>query len=283
MLKLRLPSGIIMGLIILGSIFIEGLSGLLLFVIIGAFLAYHGVDEYLAMLEKIDLKSFRDIAPRLAAIILVFAVLQIPLLASLILVILAIVAGWYMLITTEQKKEMITKMVVSFSVLPALVIPLYCLAQIYVGNFGGIDGRIYVLFLILVTKLGDVGAYTVGTISAKTMPGGNHKILPKISPKKSWEGTIGGLVVSIIASLVFCNYVPDIVPEYMTKIVFAVISGALLFIGGFIGDLTESALKRGTGVKDSGTIIPGMGGALDVIDSLVLNAPLFYLFIVLAG
>lgn len=269
-----------MGLIILGSIFIEGISGLLLFVIIGAFLAFHGVNEYLGMLEKINLKSFRNITPRLAAVILVFGVLQIPLLGSLSLLIIAIVAGWYMLVTTEDKKVMITRMVVSFSVLPALVIPLYCLALIYVGNFGEVSGRIVVFFLILVTKLGDVGAYTVGTISAKTMPGGNHKILPKISPKKSWEGTLGGLLVSIIASLVFCNYVPGIVPESMSKMVFAILSGALLFSGGFIGDLTESALKRGTGVKDSGTIIPGMGGALDVIDSLVLNAPLFYLFII---
>lgn len=283
MLKYRLPSGILMGLIILGSIFIDGVIGRVLFVILGAFLAYFGVDEYLGMMEKIGLKSFRIFTAKLAAILLVFAVLEMPFLASLSLVIISIVAGWFMLIITDDKKEMITRMVVSFSVFPALVIPLYFLAQVYVNNFDGVSGRLYIFFLILVTKLGDVGAYTVGTISAKTMPGGNHKILPKISPKKSWEGTIGGLLVSIIASLIFCNNAPDVVPESMSKIVFAILAGALLFIGGFIGDLTESALKRGTGVKDSGNIIPGMGGALDVIDSLVLNAPLFYLFIILTG
>lgn len=283
MLKYRLPSGITMGLIILGSIFISGEMGRILFVIIGAFLAYLGVNEYLSMLEKIGLPSFRIFTAKLAAILLVFGVLEMPFVASLCLVIIAIVAGWFMLITTENKKDMITKVVVSFSVLPALVIPLYFLALIYVNNFGGVSGRIYIFFLILVTKLGDVGAYTVGTITAKTMAGGNHKILPKISPKKSWEGTIGGLLVSIITSLIFCHYVPNIVPAKIPIILFAALAGALLFVGGFIGDLTESALKRGTGVKDSGTMIPGMGGALDVIDSLVLNAPLFYLFIVLTG
>jgi len=281
MLKYRLPSGILMGLIVLGAIFIEGNIGKMLFVFIGGFLAYFSVFEYLTMLGKINLKSFRIISSIIAAVLLILGVLEISIYFSICLIVMSIVTGWFMMILAENKKLMITKVVTSFSILPALVIPLYFLVMIY--NIAGSSGRYYLFFLIIVTKLGDVGAYTVGMSSSRLMPGGNHKILPKISPKKSWEGTIGGLCVSVIASLCFCHYVPEIIPVNLSQITFAVGAGALLFIGGFIGDLTESALKRGTGVKDSGTIIPGMGGALDVIDSLVLNAPLFYLFIIISA
>ena len=279
MLKYRLPSGIFMGLIVLGSIFIEGEIGRSLFLIIGGFLAYFGVDEYLSMLDKIGMKSYTMIASTVAAVLLIFAVLEIKPIASFTLLILSVVLGWFMLVITEDKKETVIKIVTSFSALPLLAFPLYFMALIYVSDIGGTSGRMYLFFMILVTKLGDVGAYTVGTISSKVMPGGNHKILPKISPKKSWEGTIGGMIVSVIASIIVCRYVPEMAPAELGKILFPVLAGVLLFIGGFIGDLTESSLKRAVGVKDSGNIIPGMGGALDVIDSLVLNAPLFYLFL----
>jgi len=134
--------------------------------------------------------------------------------------------------------------------------------------------------MILMAFLDVIISFFFGTISSKVMPNGNHKILPTISPKKSWEGTIGGLITSIVASFIFCQNIPKMVPDGWGMI-FPILIGALLFVGGFVGDLTESALKRGTGVKDSGSIIPGMGGALDVIDSLVLNAPLYYIFLML--
>lgn len=280
MLKYRLPSGIFMGLIILGSIFIDGEIGRILFVIIGAFLAYFGVNEYLKMLEKISMPSFTSIASTLAAAILVFTVMEIPLIVSLTVLIISVVAGWFVLIVAEEKKQAVIKLASTFSAIPLLVFPLYFLAVIYNRDIGDISGRTYLFFMILITKLGDVGAYTFGTISAKTMPGGNHKIMPNISPKKSWEGTLGGMLISVFTSIIFCNYVPGMVPAGMEKILFAVIAGVLLFVGGFIGDLTESSLKRAVQVKDSGNIIPGMGGALDVIDSLVLNGPLFYLFLI---
>jgi phosphatidate cytidylyltransferase len=185
-----------------------------------------------------------------------------------------------MFVTGEDKKLLIIKTVTSVSALPMLVLPLFFLARIYTGNFNENPGKYYFLFLIIITKIGDIGAYTVGMTSSKIMKNGNHKILPKISPKKSWEGTIGGLFFSITASIMFCSFYPSIIPTSMNKYMFSIIAGLLLFIGGFIGDLTESALKRACEVKDSGKIIPGMGGALDVIDSLLLNAPLFYVFII---
>jgi phosphatidate cytidylyltransferase len=281
MLKYRLPSGIIMGLMVIGAIFIDGEGGRALFVIIGGFLAFFSTDEFLAMLEKIGLRSFRFVSSSLAAVLLICAVLQISFAVILAILIFSIAAAWSLLITAEDKKKSIIAVVTSCSVLPLIVIPLYFLALIYVNENYSVSGRLCLFYLLLVTKLGDVGAYTVGTLSARLMPGGNHKIQPRISPKKSWEGTFGGMLSSVLTSLIFCAYVPEIVPEGLGRAPFAVLAGVLLFLGGFIGDLTESALKRGTNIKDSGTIIPGMGGALDVIDSLIINAPLFYLFLLI--
>ena len=280
MLKYRLPSGIFMALIVLGSIFMDPSIGKILFVILGAFLAYFGVNEFLSMLEKIDLKSYKKITSFASALILILAVLQVKIIVIIAIITLLVVSGWFMFVISDNKKDTISKVVISSSALILLLFPLYFLVSIYLNEINGVSGRFYFFFLLLVTKIGDVGAYTIGTISSKILPDGNHKILPKISPKKSWEGTIGGLITSIVASYIFCQNMPKMVPDGWGMI-FPILVGALLFVGGFIGDLTESALKRGTGVKDSGSIIPGMGGALDVIDSLVLNAPLYYIFLML--
>ncbi|MEI6421978.1 MAG: phosphatidate cytidylyltransferase, partial [Lentisphaerota bacterium] len=143
---------------------------------------------------------------------------------------------------------------------------------------GSYEGRKLLLFLIAVTKSGDIGAYLVGVSSSKLMPRGNHKIIPSISPKKSWEGTIGGLVFSIAVAILMLGMLP---PSCHFTFTVAIFLGIILFIGGFAGDLAESALKRTAGVKDSGKIIPGIGGVLDLLDSLIINAPIFFLLLLL--
>jgi len=120
-----------------------------------------------------------------------------------------------------------------------------------------------VLFLIAVSKSMDTGGYIFGMLSSK-LPGGNHKIAPSVSPKKSWEGFFGGLILTVIAALMF-HWLGNV------KILFCIVSGVVLGIGSFFGDLTESALKRRCNIKDSGNYIPGMGGALDVLDSFIYN------------
>jgi phosphatidate cytidylyltransferase len=130
------------------------------------------------------------------------------------------------------------------------------------------------LFLVLVTKSMDTGGYIFGLLTNKYMPGGNHKIVPSISPKKSWEGFFGGIAFSVGVALLLwkCGWQPFTMGVWMT-----VISGVVLALGSFAGDLTESALKRAAGIKDSANWIPGMGGILDVLDSFIYNSPLFYL------
>ncbi len=129
------------------------------------------------------------------------------------------------------------------------------------------SGRGLILYLLLVTKLGDIGAYLVG------MKFGRHTLIKRISPNKSKEGTIGGLVFSTVASFLAGGIWLGIRPAE------AIILGVIL--GGLaqLGDLCESLLKRDCRVKDSGSIFPGLGGMLDLVDSIIFAAPFFYLYV----
>ncbi len=128
-------------------------------------------------------------------------------------------------------------------------------------------------FFVLGTKSGDTGAYCVGMLSNKITKGRNHPIAPRISPKKSVEGTIGGIIFAIAVTMVLGYYgrLVSFSPAVLAILGFA------FFWGGFLGDLTESVMKRGCGIKDSGALLPGMGGIWDVMDSFIYNGPLFCL------
>jgi phosphatidate cytidylyltransferase len=135
------------------------------------------------------------------------------------------------------------------------------------------QGESLVLFILLVTWAADTGAYYVG----KTF--GRHPLVPSISPKKTVEGLLGGLVFAIIAVYACRSWVLHFDLSMMT----CLILGSLLTITGLVGDLAESALKRSTGVKDSSGLLPGHGGMLDRIDSLLFTAPAFYYYIRYSG
>jgi phosphatidate cytidylyltransferase len=129
------------------------------------------------------------------------------------------------------------------------------------------DGALLVLFVLLVTWAGDTAAYYVG----KTW--GSRPLAPRLSPNKTIEGFLGGLVVApLIAWIGHLWFLPAVTP------VDCLILGLLFTVLGLLGDLSESALKRHAGVKDSGSLIPGHGGVLDRVDSLLLNAPVFYYY-----
>lgn len=120
--------------------------------------------------------------------------------------------------------------------------------------------------LVLITKAGDIGAYLFGSRWGKNL------LIPRISPKKTIEGALGGLFFSILASVAAKSFL-DINIFYMILI------GAFLGVIAQIGDLCESLIKRDCGVKDASGAFPGLGGVMDVIDSLLFTAPAFYFFI----
>jgi len=137
-------------------------------------------------------------------------------------------------------------------------------------GLGG-DGKFYVFYFILLTKFSDTGAYVVGSLI------GRHKMIPRISPGKTWEGFAGAIVVSTGASLAFVHFFGGHM-EGMNAM-HAVILGIILSSTAVVGDLIESLFKREAGVKDSGTLFPGIGGILDLLDSLLFNAPIMYLYL----
>jgi phosphatidate cytidylyltransferase len=128
------------------------------------------------------------------------------------------------------------------------------------------NGIGFLASLLIITKLGDIGAYLVGSRFGKT------PLMPRVSPKKSVEGSIGGLIFSILGALV-CQ---PMLPFPYLHLVFI---GAVLGILAQMGDLSESLMKRDCQIKDSAAIFPGMGGILDVVDSLLFTAPVFYFYI----
>ena len=124
-----------------------------------------------------------------------------------------------------------------------------------------------VAFLIIVTKSGDVGAYFVGKKFGK------HPLIPRISPRKTREGAIGGLIISVALAVACKRFLPFLSYPHV------LILGFLLGILGQVGDLAESLFKRDFDVKDSSRHLPGLGGVLDVIDSLLFTTPIFYFYI----
>jgi phosphatidate cytidylyltransferase len=150
------------------------------------------------------------------------------------------------------------------------------MATLYVGMLGGSLIRLrgdfpvgpkLIFFLLIVVWTGDAGAYYTGKAF------GRHKLSPRISPKKTVEGLVGGIATSIIAAIVIHF---TFFPEF--PLVHAVIAGVILSACGVIGDLAESLWKRSADVKDSGTLIPGHGGFLDRFDSIYFTAPILYTY-----
>lgn len=136
---------------------------------------------------------------------------------------------------------------------------------------GAVTGHWYVLFLVLVTKFSDMGAYLTGSLIGK------HPMVPHISPKKTWEGFFGALGFSIGGG---CALVALLGPR-LSYIGYghAAILGLILGFAAVVGDLAESLVKRSCGVKDSGRFLPGIGGALDLIDSILFTAPMMFFYL----
>ncbi len=133
-------------------------------------------------------------------------------------------------------------------------------------------GALWVAYLLTVTKSADIGAYTFGSLF------GRHSLIPHISPKKSVEGLFGGLFLSLLVSMLFIGHLPR---EW--SLLHLAILGLLIGIVGQIGDLSESLMKRFCQAKDSGGILPGMGGVLDAVDSILFTAPIFYFHLTVFG
>ncbi|WP_083941086.1 phosphatidate cytidylyltransferase [Pseudoduganella violaceinigra] len=133
--------------------------------------------------------------------------------------------------------------------------------------FGAKENLSWLFYLFIVTALNDIAQFTSGKLFGK------QKIVPQISPQKTWQGLMGGVVVSVLLSLGLGAYLGLGRPAWLAII------AVLLSVGGFAGDVMFSAAKRKLGIKDFSNLIPGHGGMLDRADSLVITAPLLYVLL----
>ncbi len=254
-------------LALLGYMIFGGVGGKVVFKLIAPLMVAGSVYELLAMLQNGGAKSF----PRFSAIvILIFCELiafgQLYLGIGLACGMFMIFFFGMLVIKEDDRMDYIAKGMMSVG---GSLLALVCFVpMIFLFDMNSIN----LFFLILTTKMMDTGGYVFGMTSNIILPGGNHKILPTISPKKSYEGTIGGILLSVAAGYVLWKY--NCAPWESLKI--CLLASVIFAIGSFLGDLTESAIKRCCKVKDSGNIIPGMGGVFDVLDSFIFNGVLFF-------
>ena len=222
-----------------------------------------GLYEFFSMIEKKGIYAYKYFGLAVGAIIPVSILFKFELTKSweLFLIVLALLALILMQLRRGKSSGVVSG--ISTTIFGILYISWFFSFMIKIRFMT--NGVGLLTTLLLITKLGDIGAFVVGKRFGK------NPLIPQVSPHKSIEGAFAGLLFSILGALAsrpFVHY------SYWH----------LLFLGLFLGiltqlgDLSESLIKRDCGVKDSGELLPGLGGILDLIDSLLFTAPVFYFY-----
>jgi phosphatidate cytidylyltransferase len=272
MFLLRVGSALLLIGILIVSVWFSRGPAAIVPLVVANLLALGGTLEYFRMLEAKGMKVFRFYGAA-AAMIFVSTVFfdsyfphdndGLEYIAAVVLII-----GLFILQAFERDSQRAMGNIAG--VLSGYVYVAWLWSFIFkVMYYPGVDGRWFVFALFLIVKGGDMLAYAVGS----TM--GRHKLIPRISPKKTWEGAAGNLAGGILAGLIIWNWFPC-----SFSLPAALGMGAVLNIVGQVGDLSESMLKRDANLKDSSGSIPGIGGMLDVLDSLLLTLPVLYFYLV---
>lgn len=242
---------------------------------IAALLGFAGVSEYYRLLGAKGVRVSSGYGAAAAAIYLaaVFVDCSVPRLGARLEFVAAggLLAGLFVLLMTGRDTR---GALLDFSgVVSGLVYVAWLWSFIFrVLYFPGADGRWFLYAFFLIVKGGDILAYLVGKAF------GRHKLIPRISPGKTWEGAAGNIAGGIAGGLIAWAWFPC-----GLALSHALALGVVLSVAGQAGDLVESMFKRDAGVKDSGGFIPGMGGTLDVLDSPLLALPVMYLYLVMFG
>jgi phosphatidate cytidylyltransferase len=239
-----------------------------LFFAIAALAIMAAVHELFFIAEKAGAHPFKPIGYAAAAAVLVAAALLRPDLHAPILAAATVVVMIWTLARVEDKSRILVSAGATLlAVLYVAVLGSYLVA-IRAIAVPGMPGKLLTLFFAII-MMSDTGAYYTGRSL------GRHKLAPRVSPGKTIEGSVGGFVASTLAAVaskfIFFPELP--IPD-------ALALGAGMGVLGQVGDLCESLLKRGSDVKDAASILPGHGGFLDRLDSMLLNAPLLYYYYV---
>jgi phosphatidate cytidylyltransferase len=269
----RIITAVIALPILIASILIPGLEPL--FIALAAAAMLFGLHEFYVLARKKDLKP--DVAAGFlgsAALFTIFCFatpspLQDRLdVQTIFLVLLALTIGT--LVAATLRGAPFDKTIASSGATILGVLYVVLLGGHLVALRTGFEEKLsahLLSFFFLILMGADTGAYYVGRAIGK------HKLAPAISPGKTWEGVAGGVVAALaLAAVAHFWFFKELPLKWALPL------AAVMIVLGILGDLTESALKRGAGAKDTAKLLPGHGGALDRLDSLLFNAPLIYYF-----
>lgn len=163
-------------------------------------------------------------------------------------------------------------LVIHWQILLFIVLPASLMVMLQQGVFpANASGPFVLLTIILIIWINDIFAYLTG------ISFGRHKLFSRISPKKTWEGSIGGLLASMLAAWILGSYTTWIPTEH------SILLALIIVVTGSLGDLIESMLKRQSGIKDSGKILPGHGGVLDRFDATFFSVPFVFIYLFLTN
>ncbi len=246
-----------------------------LFLLIAALALAAGLFEFFSLTKKLELKADAAVAYLGAAAFFVAFLFDAPAKApDLLFLTLALFLIVVLVTQTFRFQIDFSKMLTGVGVTVLGVLYIAFLGGFLIAmRVGFTETTVPFLstkligFFFLIVMGADTGAYYMG----KNL--GKHKLVPKISPGKTWEGVGGGLILSsIFAAVASYTFFPELPIKYSIPL------AIVMTIVGLFGDLAESAMKRGAGTKDAASILPGHGGLLDRLDSLLFNAPILYYF-----
>lgn len=244
-----------------------------LFVTIAVLALGAGLFEFYSLTKKLELKADAPLGFLGAALLTVAFIFDAPANEpNLVLITLALFVIAVLIAQTFRFQADFSKMLAGTGVTVLGVVYLAFLGGFLIATRVGFDPHPYLSthllgYFFLVLMGADTGAYFAGRTFGK------HKLAPKISPGKTVEGLIGGLLAAAVCAAVATSWFIPELPYHFAIPLAMVMAGV-----GVLGDLAESAMKRGSKTKDAATILPGHGGLLDRLDSLLLNAPILYYF-----
>ncbi len=275
----RLLSTLLLWALVLGTV-LSGFEQMFFITIAGIGLL--GLWEYYEMLDRRGVPNFKLTALITAVIFMAGSFLTFRSYGpdksydfeiAVLVLFLLVVFGRQMFRLTRDHNPLETMAYTLFGLLYVVWLFNFLTKIVYLAprdSLGETTGQYYVLYLLLVTKFSDMGAYLTGSLL------GRHKLVPHISPHKSWEGLIGAVFFATAGSFGLWLLIPDRLAVFSATDV--AVLGVLLGLAAVIGDLAESIVKRSTEAKDSGALLPGIGGVLDLIDSVLFTAPILFFY-----
>ena len=275
MLLKRTFSGIILTILIFSGIYVSHFPSLSFIMPLGlTIIAVFGLLEFYQLMEKKGVKTLKAFGA-FSTVVYIWSLYWSSLALKTdgfnfdIFSLFCLFAGFFLVyfldIYTKEDNSALLDISVSFM---GFFYTVWLLSFVLkINYFPKIGGRKFLFMLIVVTKSTDIFAY----FSGKTL--GNVKLCPRISPNKTVEGALGGFTGAVISSVLFRNFFIDTI-----TLKDAIIIGIIIGIIGQLGDLAESLLKRDAEVKDSSSRLPGLGGILDVLDSIFFTAPTMYFY-----